>query len=104
MKIYSRLLLIALLVCAGLSASAQIVNPVKWTSKIEMTSADEGIAVFSATIAPHWHIYGLNLPDGGPRPTTFDFTDVNGVTLLGDIVPSAAPVTEHDATFKLLCE
>lgn len=101
MKIYSRLLLIALLVCAGLSASAQIVNPVKWTSKIEMTSADEGIAVFSATIAPHWHIYGLNLPDGGPRPTTFDFTDVNGVTLLGDIAPSAAPVTEHDATFNL---
>lgn len=101
MKIYYRLLLIALLTCTSLSAFAQIVNPVRWEQKIEMTSADEGVAVFLATIEPHWHIYGLKLPEGGPRPTVFGFAEVSGATLVGEITPSVPPVTEHDATFNL---
>lgn len=101
MKLYTRLLFIAFLACICQTAFAQIVNSVKWEQKIEMTSTDEGVAVFSATIDPHWHIYGLKLPEGGPRPTVFDFSEVKGATLVGEITPSVPPVTEHDATFNL---
>lgn len=68
----------------------QIEEPIKWTQRVDMTSSDEGTMIFSASIDRGWHMYGLKLPDDGPRPTRFTFDKLEGVELVGDIVPSRA--------------
>lgn len=73
-----RLFAVAFAFLAIVTLNAQVVNPVKWSQKIGMTSRDEGVMTFTANIENHWHIYGLDLPDGGPRPTKFDFKEVAG--------------------------
>ncbi len=57
--------------------------------------------VFSATIDRGWHMYGLKLPDDGPRPTKFSFDKLEGVELVGDIMPSRAPHEQVDMIFHL---
>ncbi len=97
----NRLFTLAFSFLAFFAIDAQVVNPVNWTQKIEMTSQSEGVMTFSAKIDSHWHIYGLQLPDGGPRPTQFDFKDIQGAELTGDVIPSVKPVEEFDSTFNL---
>jgi len=97
----NRLFTLACSFLAFFAIDAQVVNPVNWTQKIEMTSQSEGVMTFSAKIDSHWHIYGLQLPDGGPRPTQFDFKDIQGAELTGDVTPSVKPVEEFDSTFNL---
>lgn len=96
-----RLFAVAFAFLAIVTLNAQVVNPVKWSQKIEMTSRDEGVMTFTANIENHWHIYGLDLPDGGPRPTKFDFKEVAGAELVGTPVPSVKPVEEFDSTFNM---
>ena len=88
-------------VIVAFNVGAQIVTPVTWQSTIEMTSATEGKMIFKAHIDDGWHLYGLNLPSGGPRSTRFDFTDIDGASLIGDIVPSVAPIEKVDRFFDL---
>lgn len=97
----NRLFTLAFSFLVFFAIDAQVVNPVNWTQKIEMTSQSEGVMTFSAKIDSHWHIYGLQLPDGGPRPTQFDFKDIQGAELTGDVTPSVKPIVEFDSTFNL---
>ena len=50
---------ITLIYFSILSASAQIVNPVKWTSSIEMTDGVHGTIVLSAKINSGWPLICL---------------------------------------------
>ncbi len=89
-----------MLSCAAI-AVAQIVTPVKWTSKIVMTDDTHGVVNITATIDKGWHIYGLELPDGGPVPTSVEWKTLNGVKLDGKLKPSRAAHEEHDKTFDM---
>jgi len=66
-----------------------------------MTSDTEGQIIISADIDKGWHLYGFNLPDGGPQSTQITFTQVDGATLTGDIIPSVAPVEKVDMIYAL---
>ncbi len=90
-----------LLVASLLSASAQIVTPIKWSVSSEMTSADEGRIVFHAAVEEGWHLYGLSLPDGGPKATSVTFDRLDGLELVGSLTPSQAPVEKVDMVFHL---
>lgn len=98
-----RILILAatLLTVLGFTLRAQIVTPVKWNVTSEMTSADEGVVRFAATVEDGWHLYGTTLPDGGPRPTTINFDRIEGVELIGGLEPSVAPVEKVDMVFHL---
>lgn len=85
---------------AGL-AGAQILSPIEWSVSSEMTSKTEGQIILSAKIEKGWHLYGLNLPDGGPKPTSIEFDKLDGLTLTGDITPSVAPIEKVDMVFHL---
>ncbi len=50
------------------NAFAQMVDPAKWTSRIESVKNDELTLVFEATIEPEWHIYSQFTPEDGPLP------------------------------------
>ncbi|MDE5745526.1 MAG: thiol:disulfide interchange protein, partial [Paramuribaculum sp.] len=77
-----RLLVWSAMILAGVSyAGAQILSPIIWNVTSSMTSDTEGEIVFSATIEDGWHLYGLNLPEGGPKATSIDFEKLDGMTL-----------------------
>ena len=59
-------------------AQGQILNPVKWKSKILQKSATEFELVIEATIENEWHMYSQYTPDGGALPTVFDFKNAKG--------------------------
>ena len=47
---------------------AQIMTPVKWSSKLEMTGDAEGQVVLTASISGGWHMYSSDVdPDVGPQ-------------------------------------
>ncbi|PKW20780.1 protein-disulfide reductase DsbD family protein [Flavobacterium lindanitolerans] len=53
---------------ALVSTHAQILDPVKWTSKIEKISDTEYLMTFDGVIEPEWHMYSQFTPEGGVNP------------------------------------
>jgi thiol:disulfide interchange protein len=48
-------------------------DPVQWTLALDSKAAAPGshvLARFTGTIEPHWHVYSITTPPGGPNPTT----------------------------------
>ena len=86
---------------AAISAFAQILTPIKWATTLEMTTDNEGFVKFTADIEDGWHLYGFDLPEGGPVSTSFDFSTLTGAELVGDITPSASPIETTDMMFHL---
>lgn len=84
-----------------MSSTAQIVTPIKWAVSSEMTSDTDGKILFHASIEEGWHLYGLTLPEGGPKATSVAFDKLEGLELIGDLTPSQAPVEKVDMVFHL---
>ncbi len=84
--------------------TAQIVNPVKW----EMSTQDRGNntvqLIFKAEIMRPWHMYGLNIPEGGPIPTTINFYDTTGFDIAGKPDQNPAPEIVDDPIFNMQLE
>lgn len=57
---------------------AQIINPVKWTSKVEKLSETEFNLVMEGKIEDEWHVYSQFTPADGPIPAEFKFKDAKG--------------------------
>ena len=71
-------------------AQGQILNPVKWKSKVVQKSDTEFELVMEATIDNEWHMYSQYTPDGGALPTVFNFKNAKGnYTLVGKTKESA---------------
>lgn len=58
--------------------NAQILEPVKWTSKIEKKSGNNFVLIFDGVIEKDWHIYSQFTPDGGPLPLEISFKNQKG--------------------------
>ena len=68
-----------MLALIALVAQAQILTPVKWKIKLDdKGGAPEKEIVFTATADKGWHLYDMNLPEGGPVSTSFTFETLNG--------------------------
>jgi len=52
-------------------ANSQIQDPVKWKTELKNISESEAEIVFTAKIDNGWHVYSVNLPEGGPVSATF---------------------------------
>lgn len=94
------LLIFTLMVIGASCAFAQIFDPVKWKSTIKMTDATNGVVTFTATVDAGWHVYGTQLPSGGPEPTSVQWNN-QGVKLVGGLTPSKAAHKQHDETFDM---
>ena len=71
------------------TAQAQIVNPVKWSSRVEKISDTEFNLVMEAKIEDDWHVYSQFTPDNGPLPAEFKFKDAKGnYELIGKVKES----------------
>jgi thiol:disulfide interchange protein len=72
-KIFS---LIALLV--AFFGTAQVVEPVKWSSSVVKVSDTELDLVITANIENNWHLYSQFTPEGGSLPLVFTFKNQKG--------------------------
>lgn len=57
---------------------SQIINPVKWTSKVQKLSETEFNLVMEGKIEDEWHVYSQFTPADGPIPAEFKFKDAKG--------------------------
>ncbi|SFD49976.1 protein-disulfide reductase DsbD domain-containing protein [Flavobacterium phragmitis] len=53
--------------------SAQVYNPVKWTTSVVKISGSEYELIAKAAIEKGWHLYSQTVPEDGPLPTKFSF-------------------------------
>jgi thiol:disulfide interchange protein DsbD len=60
------------------NGNAQIVKPVKWTSKVEKLSETEFNLVMQGKIDDEWHVYSQFTPENGPLPAEFAFENEKG--------------------------
>ena len=67
-----KVILILLLLVFAIGNS-QILEPVKWSTKVVKISDKEYELMATATIGAKWHLYSQTVPENGPIPTTFLF-------------------------------
>ncbi|SDQ00973.1 thiol:disulfide interchange protein DsbD [Mucilaginibacter sp. OK268] len=92
------LIIVALVICAG--AYAQIETPVRWSYAAKKLNDKEAIVFLKATIQPSWHIYSLNVKDGGPIKTSFEFTPSKLYAPVGKPT-EPTPVTKYEKAFSM---
>ena len=96
------LLLPLALLLTSLRAKAQIIrDAVSWSHSVEDKSPTEKVIVFSATIKGDWHLYGTDLPSGGPTPTSLIVDKIAGAQLVGKLTASKKPIEKHDPNFDM---
>jgi thiol:disulfide interchange protein DsbD len=72
------ILFLLFFIFAFAKGNAQILEPVKWTAKIEKKSGSNAILIFDGTIEKDWHMYSQFTPDGGPLPLEIVFKNQKG--------------------------
>jgi thiol:disulfide interchange protein DsbD len=82
-----------------LSLSAQIYDPVTWDFSYEKISDGAYELVFVATIETGSHIYSMDVPAGGPIPTTFSFDTVSAFSFDGRAYEVNLPEEKFDEAF-----
>lgn len=93
--------LILLLLLVSFTSAAQMFNPVKWSSEIKMTSADEGEIILKATVEAGWHLYSWDFPSGeGPQPLELSY-NLTGAELKGKPRASVKAHKEMDPIFEM---
>ncbi|WP_095955221.1 thioredoxin family protein [Flavobacterium sp. ACN6] len=70
-------ILITLLLFLSGSMSAQMYNPVKWSTSVEKIADKEYVLKAQAVIQSGWHLYGQYIEEGGPSRTAFTFKNTN---------------------------
>jgi len=76
-SIWNKITIFLLFFFFALASNAQILEPVKWTSKMEK-KGDKVILIFDGTIEKDWHMYSQFTPDGGPLALEISFKNQKG--------------------------
>jgi thiol:disulfide interchange protein len=79
--------------------SSQIYDPVTWDFRYEKKGEKQYDLIFTASIEEHSHIYSMDIPDGGPIPTSFRIDTIPGFRLTGDAFEVTKPVELLDEAF-----
>lgn len=104
------MLLAGVIILSASSATAQDIpeNPVVWslTAKEPPKPLKPGStfnAQLTAKIVEGWHLYSLDQPDGGPKPTRIT-VPAEQVFELADSIESPEPHKAHDENFGIETE
>ena len=93
-------LLVIVAMMMFVAAHAQIETPVRWSYAAKKLNAKEAVVYLKATIQTGWHIYSLNVKDGGPIKTSFVFTPSKDYTVTGKTT-EPTPVTKYEKSFSM---
>jgi thiol:disulfide interchange protein DsbD len=95
-----RVLIALIALTLSFGAKAQIESHVKWSYAAKKISATEAVVFLKATIDDKWHIYALDVKDGGPIKTSFTFAPSKEYSLIGKPT-QPTPVTKYETSFKM---
>lgn len=76
-NVWTKTILLFLFFFAFAKGNAQILEPVKWTSKIEK-KGNNALLIFDAVIEKDWHMYSQFTPEGGPLALEISFKNQKG--------------------------
>ena len=82
------------------TVSAQVLEPVKWSTSVEKISDTEFDLISRATIDRGWHLYSQDVPEDGPIPTTFNYDTGANAELMGNTLEEEGR-TVHDPVFNM---
>jgi thiol:disulfide interchange protein len=95
-----KLLLLSAFIFFTLLSKSQIYDPVTWDFSYEKKADKQYELVFTATIERNSHIYAMDIPSGGPIPTSFKFDSISsGYKLDGKTYEITKPVEVFDDAF-----
>lgn len=81
--------------------SAQIQEPIRFKSELKTISSTEAEIRFTASIEKGWHVYSVNLPEGGPISATFNVEKIQGAKLAGKLTPVSKEIAKFDKVFDM---
>lgn len=85
---------------ATLSVRAQ--EPVSWTFKLADKGSGEIELAATAEIDDGWHLYDVEIPEGGPVPTSLEIDEIAGATAVGGFEPVGSKLIEvFDNVFQM---
>ncbi|CAM4131018.1 protein-disulfide reductase DsbD family protein [Flavobacterium weaverense] len=92
-----KILFLLIAFVAFANVNAQILDPAKWTTKIEKKSDTNYVLIFDTVIENDWHLYSQTTPDGGPLPLEITFKNQKGnFNLVGKAVESKTRTAYND--------
>src|SRR5664280_1783178 len=94
-----RLIFFISFILFGSHISAQIYDPVTWDFSYEKKGEKQYELIFTAKIEKNSHIYSMDIPSGGPIPTSFRIDSLPGYKLVGKTFEVTKPVEVMDDAF-----
>ena len=88
-----------LLLSISVLLKAQMFDPVVWSFSYVQKEENVYELIFSSSIEKGSHIYGLEVPDGGPIPTSFSFETSSEYSLEGSIIEVIPANDAYDDAF-----
>lgn len=85
----------------ALTISAQMVDPVRFTSELKLLKNAEAELLFHGTIDAGWHVYSPGLGEDGPISASFNSVKMDGVKLVGKLQARGHEIREFDKMFDM---
>lgn len=93
---------LSLMLIVSIALQAQILEPIHWDVRLKAINNTEYQVVYHATIDEGWHLYNMDLPEGGPVSTSFEMEVKKGLTLNGKTIAMGKPVVKKDVQFDMI--
>lgn len=93
--------LLLLFVLLANFVSGQIFEPVTWTHELKITGKNSGEIIHKAKIEDKWHLYGMNIPENGPRPTKIVYESISNAEKVGAIAGKSKLLEVYDKSFEM---
>ena len=84
-----------------LMLQGQVLEPVTWSFGTEKTGDNQFDIVMTADIDNGWHLYAMDIAEGGPIATSFTFEEPSGYALEGKPVAIDKPEVKFDNSFGM---
>lgn len=96
-----KIFFLLLVFLAFAKGNSQILDPVKWTTKVEKKSDTNYLLTFNGIIESDWHMYSQFTPDGGPLPLELIFKNQKGNFNLFGKAKESKTTTAYNDVFEV---
>ncbi len=95
-----QIILVTGLILLFIPSFAQIQEPVKWSFSSRQNGQEVQL-IFKASIDQGWHLYDTSLPEGGPIPTSINYSDSSLFEPVGLLKKNPQPTEVFDKAFQM---
>ncbi len=90
-----------LLALVSWASYGQILDPVHWKARVSAAHSDTIIVDFIARLEPAWHLYGPDIPEGGPQATQVEWRQLHDVQPIGHPQFMTPLIEVYDSFFEM---